>query len=506
MPPRAKRKRASRPASPADSPAARRTRGNENAEEAVAVLVPVKNVGSPFAAQREQGHFVDATLEVGGARITAHKTILAVHSPYLHGLFTSGLSESSAAAASSAPIVIRDVDGAAVAACVDAMYSGTIALTGATVCAVIKASNLLGVTPIEKVACQFFVERLEPSTALDALRFAESMAAGGAHGLQLHSHVLAYVHEYFADCAAASTFVDLPSSTVVALLGSDKLCVKSEEAVLSALRRWYEHDTEGRVGALEELVPLVRFPLLPAQAQLQLRAEPLLEALNKLGSSHLVMQLLLELAPAFKASAEALDCPRLKQRIHRRAFTFASVDNTNAVRGGAGGRFDEAGVLHHIATEGGTITYVNPHVAGRVVASRSSQGAGCDGGFVAQLANECFTNTLPNSWMAVDLGAGRRLTVNHYALRHGCHGKVCMVRNWTLLGSNDGTAWITLRRHDNDGTIESGFFVGHWPVEGVTIAYRHFRVHQHGKNSQNGLVQHELNCSGIELYGTLVEV
>jgi hypothetical protein len=26
-------------------------------------------------------------------------------------------------------------------------------------------------------------------------------------------------------------------------------------------------------------------------------------------------------------------------------------------------------------------------------------------------------------------------------------------------------------------------FVAHWAVEGVTTAYRHFRVHQHGQNS-----------------------
>ena len=73
-------------------------------------------------------------------------------------------------------------------------------------------------------------------------------------------------------------------------------------------------------------------------------------------------------------------------------------------------------------------------------------------------------------------------------------------------GSNDGAAWTTLRRHDDDGTIDSGFFVGHWPVEEVTIAYRHFYVHQHGQSDGNdGGDAHELVRSGIELYGKLVE-
>jgi hypothetical protein len=39
---------------------------------------------------------------------------------------------------------------------------------------------------------------------------------------------------------------------------------------------------EGRVGALEELVPLVRFTPLPAKARLRMDSEPLLLALGKL--------------------------------------------------------------------------------------------------------------------------------------------------------------------------------------------------------------------------------
>ena len=77
------------------------------------------------------------------------------------------------------------------------------------------------------------------------------------------------------------------------------------------------------------------------------------------------------------------------------------------------------------------------------------------------------------------------------------------MRDWELQGSEDGVAWTTLRQHDDDETMEEmDCFVAHWAVEGVTTAYRHFRVHQHGQNSGG---DQDIFCSGIELYGALIE-
>eukprot|EP01047_Picozoa_sp_COSAG01_P014819 COSAG01_NODE_730_length_14022_cov_127.417511_9_plen_93_part_00 len=92
MPPRAKRKRASAPASPAGSPAtSRRTRSNGTGgaddadEEQAPVLVPVKGhwMHPTFATHRRQGLLLDATLVAGGTRIEAHKIVLITYSPYL---------------------------------------------------------------------------------------------------------------------------------------------------------------------------------------------------------------------------------------------------------------------------------------------------------------------------------------------------------------------------------------------------------------------------------------
>eukprot|EP01045_Picozoa_sp_COSAG04_P023040 COSAG04_NODE_2683_length_3741_cov_2.132345_2_plen_600_part_00 len=307
----AKRKRASAPVSPSDSPAASRAR---SADEKMEVEVEWAWEGTLMKRQREAGNFLDVTLVVAGARkIEAHKCVLAGLSPVLESLFTSGLSES---AQSEVTVGDASTDGRAVEAIVDCMYSGRIALSSGSVASVIRTANMLQVDAIEKAACDFFVERLEPSTAPAALGFAAEQSECGVHARELVKRCLDFMMQHFVDCSADPAFVTLPSDAVARLLGSDDLPV-DEENVLSALRKWVEHDSEGRRSALKELVPLVRFPLLPTEAQLQMKAEPLLRRVMQMDDEGLTlgMNLLTECLAGFKQSDEASSCPRLKWRL-----------------------------------------------------------------------------------------------------------------------------------------------------------------------------------------------
>ena len=116
----------------------------------------------------------------------------------------------------------------------------------------------------------------------------------------------------------------------------------------------------------------------------------------------------------------------------------------------------------------------------------------------------CTTKNTANSWMSVDLGAGRSLVVDHYCWRSGFAGGwgSCTLRTWRFEGSNDGRTWTTLKTHNNDQSLkgEDGS-VAHWAVDGVSTAYRHFRVIQTGKNAANGDF---LVTNGMELYGELL--
>ena len=185
----------------------------------------------------------------------------------------------------------------------------------------------------------------------------------------------------------------------------------------------------------------------------------------------------------------------------RHQFVFQRVDNSVPEHG----KFDQAGVIHHISTEGGTSPWVNAHEAGRVRVEWSGRTNGSEADFVSKhdaKAGPSRTHDHPNSWMRVDLGAHRTLAVTHYALRHDVNPRYAL-RNWELQGAHaaDGP-WTTLRRHDNDPSIETKKgFVAAWPVDGAP-PFRFFRIHQHGKNAGGSDF---INCGGIELYGELVE-
>lgn len=157
---------------------------------------------------------------------------------------------------------------------------------------------------------------LEPATALDVLKdFAAQFREYGEHARELHGKSLAYVMQHFDECASCSSFVELPSETMRALLSSDDLPVE-EPVVLSALRVWFQHDAERRKSALKDLVPLVRWPLLPDEVQLALASEPLLLHTMEQGREALALgaQMLIECRSKFRRSAAAAACPRLKPR------------------------------------------------------------------------------------------------------------------------------------------------------------------------------------------------
>ena len=164
--------------------------------------------------------------------------------------------------------------------------------------------------------------------------------------------------------------------------------------------------------------------------------------------------------------------------------------------------FDTNGILHHIGTRGGTAAYRNPHELGEVVSSGSSFMMGAVEYFVehahaAPVYN--YTSNVPESWLAVDLGEGRSLVVDHYCLRSDDHdwGKL---RNWELQGSLDGQTWQTLRAHEGDTSLSSRpMSTAAWPVDTGAQAFRHFRIQQMNVNSSGN--RHHLMCAGIELYG-----
>jgi hypothetical protein len=341
-----KRKRRSVPATPTESPAKRRTaRGGAGPAAAAAAADPPTLVAvAPLAGSqwsvamrpaREDGKFIDVTLLVGGREIPTHRLVLVSHSPYLDGLLTSGLAESREGG-DTLKIGDDSTDGRAVEAIVDCFYSGKVSLSRSTVSSVIRTANLFRVDAVEKAACDFFVEALEPSTGCEALAFAAAHSVGGDHARGLHEQCVEYVVDHFAECSVEPSFLELSCEAVLEVIESDELAVE-EAAVVSAVRAWFAHDAAGRAGSLVVLLPLVRWPLLPVEARLNLPDEPLLQRMIVLAPK-LGMKMLLECSAEFAASGAAAACPRLKRRkgnVPPLAFTALSQQHYATSEDGA---------------------------------------------------------------------------------------------------------------------------------------------------------------------------
>jgi hypothetical protein len=212
-------------------------------------------------------------------------------------------------------------------------------------------------------------------------------------------------------------------------------------------------------------------------------------------------------------SSLALEAGARRQQhfIHDPAACVTNEKLTPAFLAGPVGEWDRNGVLYDIATEGGTSEWVNPHLAGRVVAAWSSQefvGRSCPETFVSSPSEQpkwSVTKDLVNSWVRVDLGSLRRLRVAHYALRTESWGGGVVgnrdLRSWQLQGSaHEDGPWVMLRRHENDDTLDRQKCpVASWPVENAG-AWRYLRVLQTGLNAHGNK---QLSCSGVEFWGVL---
>eukprot|EP00729_Bicosta_minor_P006642 gene6642-biopygen28942 len=193
----------------------------------------------------------------------------------------------------------------------------------------------------------------------------------------------------------------------------------------------------------------------------------------------------------------------LGQHIHGSPF---AVHVSAGKRFAHTGAFDGNGVLHWIGTGCGTTEYANPHgKPGGVVAKMSLVKQGKASRFVehAPLNQSNYTIDTANSWMSVDLGAGRHLAPDYYCLRHGWSSGNNRLLHWRLEGSNDDSTWTQLKTHANDQALPAQkYSTASWPIEAAAdgASYRYFRIIQTGKTSTG---YDFLCCAGIELYGLL---
>ena len=118
--------------------------------------------------------------------------------------------------------------------------------------------------------------------------------------------------------------------------------------------------------------------------------------------------------------------------------------------------------------------------------------------FIGRTTVRCLSDEQQNAWFSVDF-QDRYIKPTLYSLRHYTSWKIEALRSWEFQGSVDGQNWITLKKHENDTSLNDKGKTKTWNVD-CNEWYSHFRVRMLDKND-NG--HWYLCCSGFEIYGHL---
>jgi hypothetical protein len=100
--------------------------------------------------------------------------------------------------------------------------------------------------------------------------------------------------------------------------------------------------------------------------------------------------------------------------------------------------------------------------------------------------------------------ANIRIKMDKYTLGYYSGGNGdCILRNWRLLGSNDGTKWTLLKEHVNDTSITVQHAAS-WDINCYDF-FSHFCIERTGDvTGAQGSQQCYTAASGLEIYGTVI--
>lgn len=129
---------------------------------------------------------------------------------------------------------------AAACVCVSVLHT-QIALSEETIQDMVQASDLLLMTDLKSLCCQFLESCITAENCIGIRLFS-------LHYCLYHVHYAAteFLQTHFGDVALTEEFRELPPDRLCELLAMEKLNIGNEKHVLEAVVRWLAHDPEDR--------------------------------------------------------------------------------------------------------------------------------------------------------------------------------------------------------------------------------------------------------------------
>ena len=210
------------------------------------------SVLSSLSDMRNARELCDVVLRVETRQIFAHRSVLAANSPYFRAMFTSGLTE-----CRKEHVQLKEVDGTAVEALVDFMYTSHLNLSRDSVYALLVAADCFQLLAAKAICVEFLKQHLTVLNCLEIGEFADCHGCG-----DLEQATLAFARSNFTEVAHSEEFLHVTYDRLLKLLTSDYLKIKSEEEVFEAVVTWVKYDMPSRRQHFSGLLSNVRLPFV----------------------------------------------------------------------------------------------------------------------------------------------------------------------------------------------------------------------------------------------------
>uniref|UniRef100_A0A1I8G6V7 BTB domain-containing protein n=1 Tax=Macrostomum lignano TaxID=282301 RepID=A0A1I8G6V7_9PLAT len=206
----------------------------------------------------------DVALLVEGERLPCHKIVLASASPYFRAMFTGGLREAAMSEVRSTGVVemamctsksmphtetfqvrLHGVKASVLRQLLSFIYTGEVRLTPSNVCDLLPAATMLQLACVTRACCQYLLAQLHPTNCLGIHQFAVTHGAS-----ELARDADKFIERHFCELAGHEEFLELSDRSLARILACDRLHVRTEADVFSALVRWVHHNRPARCAGL----------------------------------------------------------------------------------------------------------------------------------------------------------------------------------------------------------------------------------------------------------------
>jgi len=173
---------------------------------------------------------------------------------------------------------------------------------------------------------------------------------------------------------------------------------------------------------------------------------------------------------------------------------------------------DSNGLFYYLGTNKGASGWTNPVTAGQMSIVVRTLQFGNPADLVDRTTNQWYTSNVANSFVGIDIGLNRLLTLNSYTIRNRVES-VEYLRTWNLEGSNNvagntiadyaAATWEAIDVRTGDSSLLAANAFGHFDANmNNKKRYRFFRLIQTGPNGSSNAY---LCIAELEFYGLFKE-